>query len=162
MCAAWGRPSRGWRARPPPLPRGPPCSAPGRLLYRPPSSPRQAACCPQMGPHSARGPGVPLDHPGVFVTLLPKGSPFSFVLSVLTCFPVFPSFKFLLSILDFPSRGLDPSASRWTGVSLDMNKGPCLRRTEGVHRHRASYLLFKTVFLGCRQSSHVVGQVSPQ
>lgn len=49
------------------------------------------------------GPGVTLDHPGVFVTLLPKGSLFSFVLSVLTCFPVFPSFKFLLSILDFPS-----------------------------------------------------------
>ena len=48
-------------------------------------------------------PGVTLDHPGVFVTLLPKGSLFSFVLSVLTCFPVFPSFKFLLSILDFPS-----------------------------------------------------------
>lgn len=167
VCVAWERPSRGWRARPSPhvLPRCrcPLCSwapaLPATLL------PTLSLLSPDGNLTMAQVRGCRRP-PGGLCDPAPR-SLFSFVLSFLTCFPVFPFFDFFSQVSIFPpfsaSRGLHPSPSQWTGISLDMNKGPCLRRrTEGVHRHRLSYLLFKTVLLGCKRSSRVVGQISPE
>lgn len=96
VCAAWERPSGGWRVRPSPhiLPRrGCPLRS-WHLLY-PHLTPRaEQPAVPRREPHSGMDPGAPPDHPGVCVTLLPALS-----------FPLFFHFSLvflcLLSLISF-------------------------------------------------------------